>query len=79
VISSLKFFHLKSSAMIALYGNQQKGNDRWQCNLPAEEIVLGDPSALPAEQGLPSVTASRLVSFTLVLMRRMSPLVPALR
>ena len=79
MISSIKLFYLDGTAMVAVYGGDHEGDDDWQCNLPASEVILGDPSGLPAEQAVPLAAASQLVGFTPAFRQRMKPKPAVLR
>jgi hypothetical protein len=79
MISSIKLFYLEGAAMVALYGDGQESSDDWLCNLPAGEVILGEPVSLPIEQAVPVSTASQLVAFTPAFRRRLQPKRPVLR
>ncbi len=57
--------------MVAVYGGDHEDAEDWQCNLPASEVIMGDPSAMPAEQAVPLAAASQLVAFTPAFRQRM--------
>jgi hypothetical protein len=78
MISSIKLFYLDGTAMVAVYGGDHEGDDDWLCNLPAGEVVLGDPAALPAEQMLPIAAARTLVTFAPGFRRRLLPKPPVM-
>jgi hypothetical protein len=79
MISSIKLVYLDGTAMVAVYGGDHEGDDDWQCNLPASEAILGDPSGLPAEQAVPLAAASQLVAFTPAFRLRLKPKPAVLR
>jgi hypothetical protein len=64
MISSLKLFHQNGEAMVALYGSPSVYEDGWLRNLPASQVFLHHPGALPAEETLPLAEAAQLVPFT---------------
>ncbi len=79
MIASIKLFYLDGTAMVAVYGGDHEGDDDWLCNLPAGEVLLSDPAALPAEQMLPIAAARKLVTFAPGFRRRLKPKVPVMR
>lgn len=79
MISSIKLFYLDGMAMVAVYGGDHEGADDWQYNLPANEVLDGDPSILPAEELVPIAAARQLVHFTPSFRRRVNPEAPPMR
>ena len=73
MISSLKLFHQNSEAMVALYGSPSVHEDGWLRNLPANQVFLHHPGALPAEETLPLAEAAQLVPFTPEFLSQLTP------
>ncbi len=65
--------------MVALYGEADEHGDGWQCNLPAQEVLAGDPARLPAEQKLWLADVENVVGWTTAFQARLAQAIPPLR
>jgi len=73
MISYLKLFHQNGETMVALYGNSSEYEDGWLRNLPASNVFLHNPGALPTEQTLPLAAAAQLQPFTPEFLSQLTP------
>jgi hypothetical protein len=73
MITSIKLFYRDSFPMVALYGAANANSDGWQCNVPAHEVLDGDPNTLPVEQQLTVAEAGKLIGFSSSFKARMAP------
>jgi hypothetical protein len=79
MITAIKLFYQEAMPMVALYGAANEHGDGWQCNLPAHDVVVGDPASLPAEQQLLLADAEKLVGWTAAFQARLAQDTPPLR
>ena len=79
MITAIKLFYQGAMPMVALYGAANEHGDGWQCNLPAKEVLAGDPSSLPAEQQLLLSDAEKRVGWTAAFQARLAKETPPMR
>jgi hypothetical protein len=76
MFTAIKLFYQNDSPMVALYGAATEDGDGWQCNLPAHEVLAGDPARLPPERLLSLAEAQPLIGFTPAFQARLAPVKP---
>jgi hypothetical protein len=79
MITAIKLFYQEAIPMVALYGTANDHGDGWQCNLPAQDVLAGDPSSLPAEEQLLVADAEKLVGWTAAFQARLAKETPPMR
>jgi hypothetical protein len=79
MITAIKLVYQEAIPMVALYGTANDHGDGWQCNLPAQDVLAGDPSSLPAEEQLLVADAEKLVGWTAAFQARLAQETPPLK